>query len=451
MGGAAGGRGGHAGPAPDVMGAIGALWEFLWNCDDIAGNEAVVRAHAGHYRGMQAELRSLSHDLHGSITTWLSEDNWNDKAGQAFHDKWGPWRKELDDLATSFGAKADALEGFADQVKNFNDNFHMTLGVIAGCMVVMGVTTWVPVVNLFTDSAAAATATEEADTAWNLVNMVKGVLQFLRSNFLKIVFNFAKSFRLNYVVSYFARWIERGFVLGDPTYGWSQYDIGQLMWGTALAALPAAIIPLTPVGAWSALPSSSPASLPWGQFGRYIAVRIGQMVGLTLIYTPLNKIVVQGNPALDPKRLVELGGSELAAVPGAALVAAGSLVAFVISGGTAGLAVGLTIPTLVGTNTFLDVGIPGVSPLIRGFRGLVYLPPPKELMTSVAGVAQNVTGINGQLPTWKVKPGDTLQSIALAEYGNADDANYIAQANHLTGGVYDGETLVLPALPPGVH
>ncbi len=445
-----------------ILDAIHELWTIVgevWDAGDIAGNAAVLRAHASHWRQMQAELTSLSNDLNGSVTQNLTggrDGNWNDQAGQNFQTVWSKTRKQIDDLAGEFGGVASELEQFAGQVDDFNNNLHQCLIVIGASLVVMAATTWIPGVDLITDGASLAADAEEVDQAWSLINMLKNILTFLRSNLVKnFVFNLGKNFAINYAVNWGSRIIERGIMLGDPTEGWSQYDQNQLLLLTGLSTVPSMVIPMTALGRWAALPDAAVGpgqALPWGQFLKASILRVGQTEILANAYNLVNHVAIQGKGYTFQSLLQAIGvGSVSTGVP-TALIIGGNAVWFVVSGGTSGLPQGLTMPTLVGVNTVADVMIPGISPLVRQARGLVYVTAGGHLPSALINVMQRTTGIIGQLPTYVVKAGDTLMSIAQRQYGSAADYVYILKANHLaspTAMLHVGERLVMPAVPAG--
>jgi LysM repeat protein/uncharacterized protein YukE len=444
-----------------ILDDIHNLWSIVgevWDCGDIAGNAGVLRAHATHWRQMQTELQSLSSDLHGSVTQHLTggrDGNWNDAAGQGFQTVWGRTVKQIDDLAGEFGQVATQLDQFADQVNNFNDNFHTCLIVIGASLVVMAATTWIPGVDLITDGASVAADAEEVDQAWNLINMLKGILTFVRTNLLtrNFVFNLAKNFLINFAVNWGSRIIERGIMLGDPTEGWSQYDRNQLLLLTTLSTLPSAIIPITSLGQWAKLPQLAVGpgeSLPWMAFARSSLLRVGQTEILANAYNLLNHMIIQGQ-GFDFNILRTVGvGSASTGVPTLVIIG-GNALWFIYSGGTSGLPQGLTMPTLVGVNTVADVMIPGISPLVRNARGLVYVTAGGHLPPALINVVQKTTGMIGQLPTYVVRAGDTLTAIAQRQYGSAADYVYILKANHLSSlsDLHAGEKLVLPAVPSG--
>ncbi|HLH70268.1 MAG TPA: LysM peptidoglycan-binding domain-containing protein [Candidatus Dormibacteraeota bacterium] len=432
------------------------LVEGLWNCYDIAGNASVLRHHADQWRRMEAELRALADDLQASVAGRLAggrDGNWNDQAGENFQQVWGQTRKQMEDLAPKFGQVADQLDAFASQVDNFNDNFHTCLITLAACTAVMVATSWIPGVDLVTDGGGAIVDAAEVDEAWNLINTLKTVLTFLRSNLVKdLVFDLAKNFAINFAITWGSRLVERGIMLGDPTEGWSPYDRTQILLLSGLSTLPGMIIPRTPLGQWAALPEvpvTSLADLPWGQFLKASLLRIGQTEILANTYNLFNKAVIQGKGLnFNLLQLVGVGSASTGAPT--LLIIAGNAVWFLLTRGTSGLPQGLTMPTLVSVNTVLDVGLGPASTLVRNARGLVYTTAGGQLPATTSTLPDDLQSMIGAPPIYVVKPGDTLRDIAVREYGAqyADiGVRQIVAYNHLTGtGLHIGERLVLPAI-----
>ena len=443
-----------------ILDSIHELWSIVgevWDCGDIAGNSGVLRDHARHWRTMQADLNSLIVDLDANVTHNLvggRDGNWNDRAGENFQKVWTQTKQQTQSLAREFGQVADDLDAFASQVDSFNDNFHQCLIVIAASLAVMAATTWIPFVDIGTDGLALAADAEEVDQAWNLINTLKSVLLFLRSNLIKnFVFNLAKNFLINFTINWGSRLVERGIMLGDPTEGWSPYDRNQLLILTGLSTLPSMIIPVTPLGKWAALPTTratSFATLPWGQFLKSSALRFGQTMILANAYNLSNHIFVKGQ-GFDFDIGSTLGFGSVSTGAPTLLIIAGNAVWFMASGGTKGLPQGLTMPTLVAVNTVADVGIPGLSAQVREARGLVYVTVGGHLPAPVIQVMQSETGMVGTLPTHIVKPGETLWDIAVQQYGQNAGLEYaaIAKRNHITNPalIRPGQVLVLPPVP----
>lgn len=437
------------------------LWHIVgevWNCFDIAGNAGVLREHARHWRAMQSELHALSGDLHGSVTQHLTggrDGNWNDQAGDNFQAMWGKTKQQVDDLATEFGQVADNLEQFASQVDDFNDNFHTCLIVIAASVAVMAATTWIPVVDVVTDGAAIAADAVEVEEAWSLINALRSILLFLRSNLVKnFVFKLASNFLINFSINWGSRVVERWIMLGDPTEGWSQYDRNQLLVMTGLSTIPSMVIPMTSLGRWAALPKTPSAlgALPWGQFAKASVLRFGQTMIIANAYNLANHAFIKGE-GTNFNWLQTLGfGSASTGIPTLVIIG-GNAVWFIVSRGTSGLPQGLTMPTLVGVNTVADVGIPGVSSKVRDARGLVYVTAGGQLPDVVVQSMMSDTGLIATLPSHIVKPGDTLWDIAVQQYGKDAGTKYwdIVKRNHIKNPdlINPGDVIVLPPVTPG--
>lgn len=437
------------------------LWNIVgevWDAGDIAGNAGVLRAHASHWRQMQTELQSLSSDLHGSVTKNLSggrSGNWNDQAGDNFQKVWADTKKQIDALAPEFGEVANQLDQFADQVDNFNNNLHTCLIVIAASLAVMAATTWIPGVDVVTDGASVAADAVDVEEANGLISTLRGILQFLAQAISRqFIFNVAKNFAINFVINWDSRIVERGIMLGDPTEGWSKYDQSQLLLLTGLSTVASLAIPMTPLGKWAALPDKAIGpgeSLPWAAFARASVLRMGQTLVMSNAYNFFNHAIIQ-RQGLNFDIWQTLGVGSISTAAPTLLIIGGNAVAFVLSGGTSGLPQGMTIPALVGVNTVADVMIPGLSPLVRQARGLVYVTAGGHLPAVVVQQIQKATGIVDQLPTYVVKPGDTLWAIASHQYGNPiANWNYILKANHITDprDLQIGQKLILPPVPVG--
>src|SRR5215471_971315 len=92
----------------DLWGIVGEVWD----CGDIAGISNVLRAHARHWRSMQAEVSGLIADLDANVTQNLvggRDGNWNDRAGENFQTVWTQTRQQTQSLAREFGQVADDL------------------------------------------------------------------------------------------------------------------------------------------------------------------------------------------------------------------------------------------------------------------------------------------------------------------------------------------------------
>jgi len=476
-----------------VADILGPLWEFVWNADDVAGLGGVLRSHQAETLALLKAVKDHHDHVAALVAKNLSLDNWNDSAGQGFQARHTELLKEGEQLMKTLTEKAKALGDFADQVANFNDCFHQLLITIAISIGISVGASWIPVVDIFTTAGTAATVAADADEAWNLVSVVRTVLGFLRSGFFRlinfigrnlpnIVRNIGGNLRLQEFTNFGLRYFERTYLFGgDGTKGWSKYDAAQIFFANLQNVLLTSFIigPVKggpaygPLGRWAAL--SPPPWLPneaempewaleqvpelglgkeaWLSFLRSSASRLLVVGGTATLYNFVNLGLIQGKGlnfdiagSLEHGTLFSLGTTLVFIVGGNALV-------FALSGGTQGLPQAFTVPTTIAVNGVLDVAIPGLSPLIRGARGYVYYSSAGQITPQVLDIVKNTTGIAAQLPTLTVGANDTLDLIALRQYGEVNPRiiDDILKANHLNSAtdIYTGENLVMPGLRAG--
>lgn len=286
MGGAATAPGHHGSQSVDIAAGLGALWEFVWNADDIAGLPVVLGNHHDEHINLHGVLADID-PIHKHITANVFGANgelWNDVAGQAGRDRWSQLMQSHNVFRGHFKDKAKAIGDFHGQCNNFNDCLHetfLTIGISIGISVA---TAWFPVTWL-ASGAAAANAAVATDRAWGIVNTVRGVLSLVKTafailkgtwaivtdlggfvsdavtffaelgpNLLKlgprllslgidmfnaaranpaaVLFNFADTMNSQAYINFFLRFGERMWFAGDPTYAWSPFDANQLWLAT---------------------------------------------------------------------------------------------------------------------------------------------------------------------------------------------------------------------------
>jgi hypothetical protein len=433
------------------------LWGIVgdvWDAGDIAGRPGPLRAKAGHWRGMHADLLSLADDVDrdvGGHLTGGAGGAWNDAAGDGFREAWAETRASVEDLAAGCAEMADHLDQFADQVDSFNDNLHTCLVVIGASVAVMAATTWIPGMDVVTDGASLAADAAEVEEATGLLDALRSVLQALAQKFgREFLFGAARSLLVNYPLSWGSRLLERGLLLGDPTEGWSKDDRAQLLLLAGLTVPVSLVVPMTALGRWAALPEGGGLAL--GPFARASLLRLGQTLVLANGFNLLNQAWIEGHGGRFPvAQTVQLGSTNTVAQT--LLVVGGDALALLVTRGRSQLPQALTLPALTGVSTWVDVGIPGLSPLLRRARGLEYAtagggltfaapPGPPPMLDAGTLVAR--------LPVHVVRPGDTLWAIARRQYGDpVAGALAIQRANHVADPrrLRVGQRLMLPPIP----
>jgi hypothetical protein len=443
----------------DVGHLLGEIWGFLWNSGYLAGVPDSVRIYATHHHDTHLALVNTITHLHNSVTTNLTLDNWNDDSGHAFQDRWKEHKSGHEALASGLKDQSKGLFDFADQMTYFNDNIHWTLVSIAASYGIEAVSAWIPGVNIFTTAANAINISIQVDRFWSLANLWKGILigvktilQFVGTNLPMIVRNIGLEYRKQMWVNWGLRMGERMVMFGgDFTKGWNQYDAAQIQFASWQNVFLQAFLigpvksgaPYGPLGEWSRLIPGD-----WWSYARSVTTRFIQVGGTATLYNFVNHILIQGQGFKFNIPQTLWAGTGFSMITTTIMVI-GSFVILRGRSTVTGLPQEVTIPTVLFLNGIADVAIPGISPIVREARGLIYVSADTKLTPAQLKVVQDTTGIHGQLPTLTVQPGQTIEQIAMQQYGEVNP-KIIADILKANGGItaiHEGEVLVMPSIP----
>ena len=214
--------------AAEIGSLLSWIREMTW---DVGGNPGELRSAAGSWRRLETDLHVRRAAL--TAASGSAQRVWKDEAAAAFGSYGSKVAAALSEMAVDCGKIASALDAAARKIDDANAELHgiyLQIGLMLGVDLALQ---WVPGVDIALDAATVARAFALVGRAGMIVAEVIAYLG-------RVVAQFA----INTAVGALARGAERWVVTGNfrNLFQWTATDRNQWLVGSAVAALPGAVL-----------------------------------------------------------------------------------------------------------------------------------------------------------------------------------------------------------------
>jgi len=214
--------------AAEIGGLLGKIREAVWN---LGGNPGELRSAAESWRRLQADLHARHPALAAASRTALQV--WNDEAAARFGSYSDKVASAFLEIASDCGKVASVLDEAARKIEDANAELH---GIYVQIGLMLGVDLFLQLVPLVDAVADAATVARAAAPIGRWATIGTEIAAF--------VLRLGAQFVINSVTSLVIRTAERWIVTGSlrNAFQWTQTDFNQVAVGSAVAALPVALV-----------------------------------------------------------------------------------------------------------------------------------------------------------------------------------------------------------------
>lgn len=426
------------------------------------GDQDAIRRVAGVWGEQYRILSDISSLLDSTVVTHLRAgavpagtgaigiaQAWNDPAGDMFQGYWRNVKAGIDRSASAFRQMPAALDEVAQHVQGFNDSVNSVRGQLEWWA---GITGTLMLIGLFTDGAGDAAAALRVGEGLQLLARAKSYLKAAQA-----LYDGARAWKgLNYVVAacdvfritlknelivFGARLVERWWINGDPSAGWSKYDPTQILFLGGFLGLFTELTLVADETGWAPQIGTTVTATD-----RQLLI---QMLGRNLVWRP-GVSVVGGLTYNNLQALLLTHARDYGKISATTVKFNGinGLLAGMLAFAFPRLPMAVNTTGMVVINSAEEIAFP----FLRRARGLFVVTAAKALGRVRPALFQPTpAGLMpiGTLPVHRVVPGDNLWDIALNQYGNGLYYSDLAEGNRIRNPnlIYPGQFLTMPGVP----